>query len=91
MSECGVISGPYFPVFSVNTGKYGPEITPYLDTFVNRVRVKYKSVCWRHPVILDGLNPFQVIVVFHIETSWLICTVNKMTGFNMKCSTGLGF
>ena len=29
----GVFSGPYFPVFSSNTGKYGPEITPYLDTF----------------------------------------------------------
>ena len=35
-------SGPYFPVFGVNTeslriqskyGKYGPEKTPYLDTF----------------------------------------------------------
>ena len=26
-------SGPYFPVFSPNTGKYGPEETPYLDTF----------------------------------------------------------
>ena len=26
MSKYGVISGP-------NTGKYGPEITPYLDTF----------------------------------------------------------
>ena len=33
MSKYGVISGPYFPVFSPNTGKYGPEITPYLDTF----------------------------------------------------------
>ena len=29
----GVISGPYFPVFSPNTGQYEPEITPYLDTF----------------------------------------------------------
>ena len=29
----GVISGPYFPVFNPNTGKYEPEITPYLDTF----------------------------------------------------------
>ena len=28
-----VISGPYFPVFGVNTGKYGPEKTPYLYTF----------------------------------------------------------
>ena len=29
----GVSSGPYFPVFSPNMGKYGPEKTPYLDTF----------------------------------------------------------
>ena len=33
MSKYGVISGPYFPVFGINTGKYGPEITPYLDSF----------------------------------------------------------
>ena len=33
VSKYGVISGPYFPVFSPNTGKYEPEITPYLDTF----------------------------------------------------------
>ena len=33
VSKYRVISGPYFPVFSPNTGKYGPEITPYLDTF----------------------------------------------------------
>ena len=29
----GISSGPYFPVFSPNTGKYGPEKTPYLDIF----------------------------------------------------------
>ena len=33
VSKYGVISGPYFPVFGLNTGKYGPEITSYLDTF----------------------------------------------------------
>ena len=33
MSKYGVISGPYFPVFGLNTGKSGPEITPCLDTF----------------------------------------------------------
>ena len=43
MPKYGVISGPYFPafglntkylsVFSPNTVKYGPAITPYLDTF----------------------------------------------------------
>ena len=26
-------AGPYFPIFSPNTAKCGPEITPYLDTF----------------------------------------------------------
>ena len=26
-------SGQYFPVFGMNTGKYGPEKTLYLDTF----------------------------------------------------------
>ena len=32
VSKYGVFSGPYFPVFSPNTGKYGPD-TPYVDTF----------------------------------------------------------
>ena len=29
----GFISVPYFLVFQLSTGKYGPEINPYLDTF----------------------------------------------------------
>ena len=33
LSKYGVISGSYFPVFGLKTGKYGPEITPYLDKF----------------------------------------------------------
>ena len=43
VSKYGVISGPHFLVFGLkpeiygvfipNTGKYEPEITPYLDTF----------------------------------------------------------
>ena len=40
VSKYEVISGPYFPVFGLNTGKYGPEITPYLDTL--------------HAVFIDG-------------------------------------
>ena len=28
-----VFSGPYFTVFGMNAGKYGPEKTPYFDTF----------------------------------------------------------
>ena len=33
MSKCGVFPGPYFPVFGLNTEKYVPEKTPYLDIF----------------------------------------------------------
>ena len=33
MSKGRVFSGPYFPAFWLNTGKYGPEKTPYFDTF----------------------------------------------------------
>ena len=33
MSNYTVISGPYFPVLGLNTGKYRPEISPHLDTF----------------------------------------------------------
>ena len=33
MAKYGVFSGPYFPIFSPNTGKYGLEKTSYLNTF----------------------------------------------------------
>ena len=33
VSKYGVLSGPCFPVFGLNTRKYGPEITPYFETF----------------------------------------------------------
>ena len=43
-----------------------------------------------------GLNLFKPSAVFHIETSHLIgkqikriWSVNQMTGFYMKCNTGL--
>ena len=33
MFKCGVFSSTYFPVFGLNTGMYGPEKTPCLNTF----------------------------------------------------------
>ena len=33
VSKYVVFSCPYFPTFGLNTGKYGPEKTPFLDTF----------------------------------------------------------
>ena len=60
MSKYGVISSPYFPVFglnteiygvwffvlSLNTGKYGPEKTPYLGTF-HAVKTAWSS-SWKN-------------------------------------------
>ena len=33
VSKYGFFFGPHFPVFSLNTEKYGPEKIPYLGTF----------------------------------------------------------
>ena len=33
VSKYEVFPGPYFPVFSPNTGKHGPGKTPYLVNF----------------------------------------------------------
>ena len=43
VSKYVVISGPYFPVFSPNTGKYAPEINTCLDTF-HAVKLVYECV-----------------------------------------------
>ena len=56
MSKYGVISGRYFPVFGLNTGKYGPEITLYLDTF-HAVFQKETSG------LLSGIH--QIITLIH--------------------------
>ena len=46
VSKYEVISGLYFPVFSPNTGKYGPEITPYLGTFHAMIQNSVKYLRW---------------------------------------------
>ena len=43
VSKYGVISGPYFLVFGLKTGKYRPEKTPYLDTFHTMVDIGMAS------------------------------------------------
>ena len=48
MAEYGVISVPYFPAFGLKTGKYGPEIIPYLNTF-HAVTI-FLIICKAYPV-----------------------------------------
>ena len=48
-------------------------------------------ICLNYPnldVDLDA-NPFHLNVTFHIENSLLFCEPKQMTGFCMKCITGL--
>ena len=54
MFKYGVLSGLYFPVFGLNTGKYGPEKTPYLDTF--HVVSDSKIELQRKNVVIHYLN-----------------------------------
>ena len=61
VSEDGVSPGPYFPVFSPNTRKYGPERTASLDTFhaVNVLvilKTKLNSSFSMGKLLLDDYN-----------------------------------
>ena len=57
--------------------------------FSEHIRIiVYGSTDEPSPALQDLLNPFQLRVTFHIETSHLICTSNQITGFCMKCNTG---
>ena len=53
-------------------------LTNYFSVFDHFVGLAFK-----------GLILFQPNVAFHIETSHLICSANQITGFYMKCNTGL--
>ena len=72
MSKNGVISVPYFPafglnteryfvylsVFSLNAGKYGPEVTPFLDTFhavfILTFNLKKEKQCKKNVLVYYG-------------------------------------
>ena len=74
MSKYRVFSFPYFPVFSPNTGKYGPKKTPYLDTFhavtnfscqvklvYHPIRLRYFLDISQHPKILKSYVVWQLV------------------------------
>ena len=49
---CLTILLEYLSVFSVNAGKYGPEKTPYLDTF--HVVLVVMATCILHNTMLEA-------------------------------------
>ena len=56
------------------------------------VKIKTKSSINQMTAVTSELPypyPVHASIAFHIETSHLICTANHMTGFYLKCNTGL--
>ena len=52
MFKCGVFPSLYFPIFGLNTGKYGSKKTSYLDNFYG-VRVKEN----KHQALSEFFRP----------------------------------
>ena len=71
MSRYGVFSGSYFPVFGLNTGIYGPEETPYLNTFRS---VLFTLTClYLFTLTYPYLRCFMLLYEFDkIENIWEI-------------------
>ena len=90
LSKYRVIFGPYFPVFSPNKGKYGPEKTPYLDTFhavwddkvlswkINLFPCKLLSLL-KKPLISKTVKPSSII-------RWCYCCwkLTQINWFSIK-------
>ena len=82
-------SGPYFPVFALNTGKYGPEKTLSLGTFhAVFVFLKYIKIegscfkCRQKPIcktLLFQLSPFQLSALMRRRLQHLILEYHTKT------------
>ena len=59
-----VFSDQYFPVFGLTTGKYGPEKTPYLETF----HAVFVIIPAQLTFIICGLFNFINEPYFHTQT-----------------------
>ena len=91
MSKYGVISGPYFPVFgpylsfqylsvfSPNTGKYGPEITPYLDSF-HAMSITMKVIkCHTAELLKDTMiSFFGKKILYSLSSFYSIISIKRI-------------
>ena len=83
VSKYGVISGPYFPVFGLNTEIYGVNlciVTPYLHTF-HAVFLYFN--CWPLKLKWTILSwPFYVVLIE--QWSWATKLAMKHRIFKLK-------
>ena len=76
-SRYGDFSGSYFPVFSSNTGKCGPEKTPHLDSFHvavlrNMVLLKYIHSWPNTEIYASKSNLTNITISSKITSSMLL-------------------
>ena len=73
-------SGPYFSVFGLNTGKYGPEKTPYLDT-LHAVIIHFYGISLLLSIVKDSLRipSYTSIVYCYISHVEVICNKREIT------------
>ena len=65
----------YLPVFSPNTGKHGPKITPYLDTFHTVTNLKYDL---RYLCVTRMTQAWNVYVNNFRVLKWFVETTKKL-------------
>ena len=70
MSKYGVISDPYFVLLAPNIGKYGPEITLYLDTF-HAVQLFQNSMQIQRDLAVKTL--WKGMLKFRLTASLTLC------------------
>ena len=74
MSKYRAISGPYFPVF-------GPDITPYLDTFhtaavavIADSKYKWNEFSWQYKHLIKLIQNFMLTCKFPSEPGLMSCS-----------------
>ena len=73
VSKYRVFSGLYFPVFALNTGKYGPEKTTYLDSFHavenNKMRI-WLDNNWKLVGTIWLDNNWKLVGTIWLDNDW---------------------
>ena len=71
LSKYGVFSGPSFPIFRLNTGKYGPEETPYLNIIRTLVTGDLGLVWFFRAAALDLWFSISMCPFTSFSSCWL--------------------
>ena len=73
MSKYGVFSGPYFAIFGLNTGKYGPEKTLHLETFYTVYVLHLYSLFLR--LITNNFSGLKMFGLIKLNASFLMTKI----------------